>query len=1309
MRRIVLWACACLALAGYLRAQSSSGIPSQPQSAAALLKLRKPIEREMRGGEKHSYKVHAQAGQFVRVVTLQKGVDVAVTLLDPGGKPTLTVDSMNGAYGPEPVSIVAEASGDLRFDVSTSSTDAPVGQYQIQLAALRAPTQADRNRIKAERTYAEGCSLYGQDGVKFAGAAAGKWQESLALWQSLHDKPGQALALYSMGIAFDSTHDARQAVQSYNQSLALWHAVKDRAGEAAALNNIGTVYDNLGETRKALEYYTRALPLKHAVGDRAGEALTLNNIGAVYDSLGETRKALEYYNRALPVKHAVGDRAGEAVTLNNIGAAYDSFGERRKALEYYSQALALARSVGESGGEARTLTNIGLIYSHLGEKQKALDYYNQALPLLRAVGDHGGEAVTLNNIGGVYNDLGDKPKALDSYNQALPISRAAGDRRGEATTLDNIGLVYADLGEKQKALDYYNRALPLLSGAGERAGEARTLNNIGGVYSSLGDKRKALDYCNQALTLFRAVEDRAGEAATLNNIGKLYTDLGERRKSLDYYNQALPLLRAMGDRAGEAVTLNNIGAAYDDLGEKQKALDFHNQALPLSRAVGDRAGEAVTLHNIGAVYASLGDRQKALDFYNQALPVLRAVGDRPGEATTLNNIGAIYDSLGEKQKALDYYNQALPIRRAVGNRAGEASTLNNMGAVYDNLGETLKALDYYNQALPLMRAVGNRAGESVTLNNLGSLYNDHGDKQKALDCYTQSLALSRAIQDPLAEGTVLALMMDYWKLLGKPNLAVLFGKQAIDRFQQVRRNIGGLEKETQQSFVKSKEDDYRELAALLISGGRLPEAQQVLDLLKVEEYSEFTQRRGDAGSGTSPIARTPSEEKSNREYERITDEITAIGEEWTQLHAKSSRSADEENRYNELSDKLTAANHRFHAFLNTLYDSFGKGDLANAKVETINEQTAGLQTLVGDLGAGTAAVYTLLLDEKCVVMVVTGTTRVAREIPVGKVAMRGKVFSFVRALAGHASEEDLLPKAQDLYNVLIAPIEKDLQGVQAKTLVWSLDDVLRYVPLAALYDGKQYLVERYRNAVITTASVGNLKDQPQVSSWRGAAMGISKDYDGLGTLLAVPGELASVIRSDKTPGSHGPVPGTILLDDSFTESGMVTALDQHPPLVHIASHYVFHVGDDTKSYLLLGGKRAGGQAFHLTLADLREDQRMDFKGVELLTLSGCQTAVGSRDSDGREIDGLGITAQRKGAKAVLATLWAVDDASVGLLMATFYKLWVTTPGISKVEALQQAQLALLHGTAEGPSKGRPASQYANPFYWAPFVLIGNWK
>jgi CHAT domain-containing protein len=418
------------------------------------------------------------------------------------------------------------------------------------------------------------------------------------------------------------------------------------------------------------------------------------------------------------------------------------------------------------------------------------------------------------------------------------------------------------------------------------------------------------------------------------------------------------------------------------------------------------------------------------------------------------------------------------------------------------------------------------------------------------------------------------------------------------------------------------------------------------------------------------------------------------------------------------------ANQRLQAYLKTLYESFGRGDRANARMETINDETGSMQTLVGDLGAGTVAVYTLVLDTKCVLMVITPSARVAREVTISRIALRTKVNAFVGALAHQYPDEDIQAKARDLYSLLIAPIEKDLQGAHPTTLVWSLDDVLRYVPLAALYDGKQYLVERYRNVMITTASAGNLKDQPQVSSWRGVAMGVSKDYDGLGQLTAVPGELAAVIHSDATAGSQGPVPGTILLNDSFTETSMESALERHPPLVHIASHYVFNTaGDDKLSYLLLGGKDTGGQGFRLSLADLRDDQRMDFKGIELLTLSGCETALGANDSDGREIDGLGFTAQRKGAKAVLATLWKVDDPSVGLLMAKFYRLWITTPGMTKAEALQQAQLALLHGTtdregtsrrlsanapASAPSQ-RPGAPYASPFYWAPFILIGNWK
>jgi len=346
--------------------------------------------------------------------------------------------------------------------------------------------------------------------------------------------------------------------------------------------------------------------------------------------------------------------------------------------------------------------------------------------------------------------------------------------------------------------------------------------------------------------------------------------------------------------------------------------------------------------------------------------------------------------------------------------------------------------------------------------------------------------------------------------------------------------------------------------------------------------------------------------------------------------------------------------------------------------------------------------------------VITSATRVARDVPIGKIALRGKVFAFSKALADHHSDKDIEVKAQELYSILVAPIEKDLQGALVVNLVWSLDDVLRYLPLGALYDGKQYLIERYRNTVITTASLVNLGAQSQNGQRRGVAMGVSKNYNGLGELKAVPEELSSVIHSDAT-GSRGSVPGTILLNDSFTETNMEAELEKHPSLVHIASHYVFSPEGDEYSYLLLGGKdTGGGQGYQLTLAELRDEPRIDLTGVDLLTLSACETAKDAINRDGREINGLAITAQTKGAKAVVASLWNVDDASVGQMMATFYKLWVASPGMTKSEALRQAQLMLLHGPDSTPQvldppTERAASRYSNPFYWAPFVLIGNWR
>jgi CHAT domain-containing protein len=111
--------------------------------------------------------------------------------------------------------------------------------------------------------------------------------------------------------------------------------------------------------------------------------------------------------------------------------------------------------------------------------------------------------------------------------------------------------------------------------------------------------------------------------------------------------------------------------------------------------------------------------------------------------------------------------------------------------------------------------------------------------------------------------------------------------------------------------------------------------------------------------------------------------------------------------------------------------------------------------------------------------------------------------------------------------------------------------------------------------------------------------------------------------------------------------------------------------------------------------------------LELLTLSACNTALGMK-GDGREVDGLGILAQRKGAKAVMATLWSVYDPSTIALMRNFYRDWTSGTAVSKAEALRRAQVAFLRGSGEAFEQGTRTT-YAHPYYWAPFILIGNWQ
>src|ERR1017187_2978393 len=281
------------------QAPPDGGAPPAVVRQAGKLVLHQPVERELAPGQTDVFTVEVAAGQFLHVEAEKKGVDVVRVRADPQGKPLVTADSPNNAFGPEPASLIAEGSGEYQIRVAKSPRTSETGRYRIELTDLHAPTEQDRTRLQAETEF-------------FAAVANNRAQER---------------------------ERRLQAIAGYQRAAALWRSLHDDGEAALCLHRIGLIYSNLGEEQKALDYHNQALPLRRAAGDRAGEAATLNNIGNVYADLGENQKALDYYSQALTLGRAAGDRAGEAGTLNNIGGVYLDLGGKQKALDYNNQAL----------------------------------------------------------------------------------------------------------------------------------------------------------------------------------------------------------------------------------------------------------------------------------------------------------------------------------------------------------------------------------------------------------------------------------------------------------------------------------------------------------------------------------------------------------------------------------------------------------------------------------------------------------------------------------------------------------------------------------------------------------------------------------------------------------------------------------------------------------------------------------------------------------------------------------------------------------------------------------------------------------
>lgn len=819
-----------------------------------------------------------------------------------------------------------------------------------------------------------------------------------------------------------------------------------------------------------------------------------------------------------------------------------------------------------------------------------------------------------------------------------------------------------------------------------------------------------------AMAMPEDVVDSSGKGRVFNSMGGIYTsergyEAPETDKPISYYEAILDKARRDNNRSAEIDALNDLGIAYDAFGQYGKAVEAYAQALSIIESSADAAA---ILNNLALTYASINRYDKAIENYQLALDATD-ITDLRGKGVILNNLGGTYRSQHQYDKAIDAYQQALELLGLMPNaesRKGEEIILSNLGGIYKSLTQYNKALAYFQKALDSARKFANRSAEAKILNNIGATYNATGSQQNAIKSYQQALAIKREINDRAGEAATLNNLMFSWKNVGQINLAIFYGKQAVNAYQHIRAGIQGLDKETQQGFLHSNQDTYRVLSDLLIRVGRLPEAQQVLRLTKIEEYFNFVRRDQKEANSSNRIDLTNTETGWEQRYREISDQLAAIGAERNILLAKA-RTDAEEQRLAQIEKDIIVANKSFQSFLDGLERDSKHTSISKDKLAELRESQAMMEDL-RELGNGAVALYTLVGEENYRIILVTSDIQKAAEYRITAAKLNEKVLKFREALEN--PNKDPKPLAQELYRILVEPIAKDLEGAGAKTLMWSLDGTLRYLPINALHDGEHYLIERFRNVVFTLASEPRLKDIPQ-AQWKGLGLGVSKAHQpSFAALPGVADELHEIIHEAAVANDSGIVPGVIKLDEDFTAESMKSALRARYPLVHIASHFSFNPGNETDSFLLLG------DGSHLSLEELRTLPNI-FGGVDLLTLSACDTAMGSTEADGKEIEGFAVMAQRQGAKAVIASLWPVADKSTSLIMREFYAQRKNSAGMLKLEALRQAQLNLLNnspsreGTAGARGVGLPGtgdtsnsiSSFSHPYYWAPFILIGNWK
>ncbi len=453
-----------------------------------------------------------------------------------------------------------------------------------------------------------------------------------------------------------------------------------------------------------------------------------------------------------------------------------------------------------------------------------------------------------------------------------------------------------------------------------------------------------------------------------------------------------------------------------------------------AQTASDQKAQAGRLLKQGIQQYQISQFEAALQSWERSLTIYRAIKDRWGEGSALGNLGIAYRNLGKYEKAIEFQLQSLVIAREIKDRLGEGQSLGNLGIAYYSLGKYDKAIEFQLQRLAIAKEIKDRLGEGQSLGNLGVAYRNLGKYEKVIEFHLQHLEISRGIKDPDGEGRSLSNLGATFNNLKQPELAILFYKQSVNVIESIRQDIKKLNKNEQKSYLDTVEKTYRNLTDLLLKQGRVMEALQILDLLKVQELEDYLKNVKGSDRSAQGV--------------RILEPEKAIS---TQLSTINFENSADINR-----------------------------QLASQLQQIPKSEINKVPDYLKQIPQGTVLLYPLILEDRLeIILFSPNTLPISRTVNISKAKLEELIVEFRNGLRDSGSEDYKEP-AVALYNALIKPIEAELIQAKAQTILYAPDGILRYIPLAALNDGKQWLSEKYRISNLIAYTLSDFSPKPKL-------------------------------------------------------------------------------------------------------------------------------------------------------------------------------------------------------------------------------------